>query len=112
MSPERDQPDDAERLPEEAVRRLLARASELEAARTAELSVAELRDVAREAGIAPSALEQAIAELRGRPVADTATGMVPSRRFQLRSLGFGALLTVGFITAALLLVLLTRLVVP
>jgi hypothetical protein len=61
---EGDQSRNAERLPEEPARRLLARASELEAARNSELSVAELREAAREAGIAPSAFEQALAELR------------------------------------------------
>ena len=55
---------DAERLPEEAARRLLQRASELEAARSADLSVAELRAAAREAGITPGAFEQALAESR------------------------------------------------
>ena len=74
---ERDQARDAERLPEEAARRVLARASELEAARGAELSVAELREAAREAGIASGAFEQALAEVRAR---DPATrGPAPTR---------------------------------
>ena len=62
---ERNQSREAERLPEEAARRLLARATELEAARSADLSVAELREAAREAGITPGAFEQALAEFRG-----------------------------------------------
>lgn len=72
---ERDHLREAERLPEDAARRLLARASELEAARSTELSVAELREAAREAGIAPAAFEQALAELRDeqRSVAATPT---------------------------------------
>jgi hypothetical protein len=70
---ERDQSGDNERLPEETARRLLARASELEASRVAELSVAELRDVARQAGIAPRAFDEALAELRARDLAPTAT---------------------------------------
>ena len=74
---ERDQARDAERLPEEAARRLLTRASELEAARGAELSVAELREAAREAGIAPGAFEQALAELRARDPA-AAAGPAPT----------------------------------
>ena len=95
---EGDQDRNAERLPEEAARRLLARASELEAARGAELSVAELRDAAREAGIAPSAFEQALAELRARGPAATA-GPVASRvprlaRFWLVALIFAALLSI------------------
>jgi hypothetical protein len=63
---ERDQTRDAERLSEETARRLLARASELEAARGAELSVGELREAAREAGITSGAFEDALAEFRGR----------------------------------------------
>ena len=62
---ERNQPRDAERLSEEAARRVLHRASELEAARGGEMSVADLRDAAREAGITPGAFEQALAEYRG-----------------------------------------------
>jgi hypothetical protein len=56
--------DETERLTDEAARRLLVRASELDAARPPQISVAELRDVAREAGIRPSAFEEALAELR------------------------------------------------
>ena len=74
---ERDHLRDAERLPEDAARRLLARASELEAARGAELSVAELREAAREAGIAPAAFEQALAELRDE---ERAVPAVPAPR--------------------------------
>ncbi len=110
MPADRNHPDESERLSDEAVRRLLGRASELEAARSSELSLAELRDVAREAGIAPSALEQAIAELRSQqPAADAQPSIVePSRRSQLRSIGIGAALTVGAIVAALFLVLVMR----
>lgn len=61
-----DDPRDTERLPEDAARRILARASELEAAGSDKVSVAELREAARAAGIAPDAFEQALAELRGR----------------------------------------------
>jgi hypothetical protein len=62
--PEQAGPD--ERLPPEAARRLLARASEIDAARGADPSVAELREAAREAGIAPEAFEAALAEHRAR----------------------------------------------
>lgn len=78
---EREQSRDAERLPEEAARRLLERASELEAARSAEQSVAELREAAREAGIAPSAFEQALAEYRGTDLSSRAVAaLAPHRR--------------------------------
>lgn len=83
---ERDHGRDAQRLPEEAARRLLARASELEAARGAELSVAELREAAREAGIAPSAFEQALAELRARDSAPAAVRARPGLQRLLRFL--------------------------
>ena len=81
---ERNQARDAERLPEEVARQLLARAGELEAAHGAELSVAELREAAREAGIAPGAFEQALAELRARDAAPIAGAAVsPGRRRSL-----------------------------
>jgi hypothetical protein len=77
---ERDQGHDSERLPEVAARRLLERASELEAARGTELSVAELREAAQAAGIAPGAFEQALAELRERGVTVAAPSLpAPSR---------------------------------
>jgi hypothetical protein len=105
---ERDQARDDERLPEQAARRLLARASELEAARGAELSIAELREAAREAGIAPGAFEQALAELRERDsAAPAAAGPVPTRLRRLARFWPAAL-----ILATLLSVLLLRLVSP
>jgi hypothetical protein len=71
----RDETRDTERLPEDAARRLFTRATELEAAGGADVSVAELREAALAAGIAPRAFEQALAELRGRdPAAPVAAG--------------------------------------
>ena len=96
---EREQSRDAERLPEEAARRLLERASELEAARSAELSVAELRAAAREAGIAPSAFEQALAEYRRADPSSLATAaLAPQRRlarFWPAALALATLLSVS-----------------
>ena len=103
---ERDQAHDAERLPEEAARRLLTRASELEAARGAELSVAELREAAREAGIAPGAFEQALAELRAHNPAAVATP-APSRLRRLARLWPFAV-----ILAPLLAILVVRMLFP
>lgn len=100
---EGDQTRNAERLPEEAAQRLLARASELEAARVGELSVAELREAARDAGIAPSAFEQALAELRARDPVPTA-GPASTRLRRLARFWPAAL-----IAAALLSYLLLRL---
>jgi hypothetical protein len=77
---QRDEMRDTELLPEAAARRLFTRASELEAAAGVEVSVAELREAARAAGIASSAFERALAELRGRdPIPGAAAGSVPTR---------------------------------
>ena len=103
---ERNQARDAERLPEEAARRLLQRASELEAARSTELSVAELRDAARDAGITPGAFEQALAEIRARDAA-AAGGLVSGRRRGLIRFWPAAL-----ILAALLTVFVIRMLFP
>ena len=103
---ERNQARDAERLPETAARLVLERASELEAARGAELSVAQLREAAREAGITPSAFEQALAEYR-----ETASSLVgaapPAPRRRL-----GRLWPAALVLAALLSVLVIRMLVP
>lgn len=97
---EPDQAPDAERLSADAARRLLARASELEAARVTDLSVAELREAAREAGIAPSAFEQALAELRARNPATAGVPASPRRRLARlwpAALILGALLSILFL---------------
>jgi hypothetical protein len=73
---------DAERLPAADAERVLARAAELDAARQAGLSLAQLRDVAGEAGIAPAAFEAALAEVRGAPGAGASgpgRGAAPGR---------------------------------
>lgn len=103
---ERDQARDAERLPEEAARRLLARASELEAARGAELSVAELREAAGEAGISPAAFEQALAERLAQDLA-AGTRVVPTRLQRMARFGPAAL-----ILAVLLSILILRMLFP
>lgn len=103
---ERNQARDAERLPEEAARRLLERASELEAARGAELSIAELREAAREAGITPGAFEQALAEYRGTdPSSPGAAALAPRRRM-------ARFWPAALVLATLLSYLVLRLLVP
>jgi hypothetical protein len=103
---ERDQSRDAERLPEATARRLLERASELEAARSAELSVAELRAAAREAGIAPSAFEQALAEIRGTDLSSpAAAALAPQRRL-------ARFWPAALVVATLLSVLVARMLFP
>ena len=104
---EREGPRDAERLPAETARRLLARASELEAARGSELSVAELRDAAREAGIAPAAFDQALTELRARDSMTAGSPPKPSGLSRIARFWPAAL-----IVAAFLAFLILRMIVP
>jgi hypothetical protein len=58
---------DALELSEDAAHRLLARAVELDAARGPTLTVAQLREVAREAGISAAAFDAAVRELGEGP---------------------------------------------
>jgi DNA-binding transcriptional ArsR family regulator len=101
----RDETRDTELLPEETARRLLARASELEVARGAAVSVGELREAARAAGIAPSAFEQALAELRDRDGMTVApAGLVATRSRRLARFwpaALAAALTVALLLARL-----------
>ncbi len=103
---EPDQARDAERLPEEAARRLLARASELEAARGTELSIAQLREAAHEAGITPGSFEQALAELRARDTVAVAGPASPKRR------GLARFWPAALILGALLSILVLRMLFP
>ena len=103
---ERDHTRDAERLSHEAARRLLERATELEAARGAQVSVAELREAAREAGITADAFEQALTEFRA---ADLSSLMAPSPAGRWRLARFWP---AALMLAALLSVLFLRLIFP
>ncbi len=105
--PEYDPARDAERVSEEVARRLLARASELEAARGTELSVAELREVAREAGITSVAFEQALAEFRHGADAHTSPALARPTRLQRMA----RLWPAALILATVLSVLFLRLIV-
>lgn len=53
---------DSVRLSEDSAAGLLARATQLDAATADKVSIAELREAARDAGIAPDAFEQAVSE--------------------------------------------------
>jgi hypothetical protein len=101
MAADRNSADDSEVLGEEAVRRLLARASELEAARSTQLSVAELRDIAREVGIAPRSFEQALTELRNRsPHPDAEAGSLAAKKSsRFRAAVLGTLVTLAVLVA-------------
>jgi hypothetical protein len=101
MTTERDPSGLTDTLSDEAARRLLARASEIAAAESTELSVLELRNVAREAGIPATAFERALAELRAHepvPVTNSAAHSVIARaqRWAL----IPALLLTGLVAAS------------
>jgi hypothetical protein len=74
---------DQVRLSEDKARRLLERASELEARRGSEVLVADLRKAAQEAGITTGAFDQALAELQS---ASVAVAPPPQRRWLMRIL--------------------------
>jgi hypothetical protein len=63
---------DSARLSEDAAAMLLARASQLDAANAGAVSIADLRQAARNAGIAPEAFEQALIEFRAASQSSTA----------------------------------------
>ena len=77
------------RLNEEAARRLLQRATELDASLATESSVAELREAASGAGISDEAFQRALEEVRAQPVgaarAAPRTGTFAPRRFLILS---------------------------
>lgn len=59
-----DTPHDAAAISDAAAQRLIARAIELDARRTADVSVPQLREAVLEAGVSPAAFDAALAELR------------------------------------------------
>ena len=78
--------------------------SELEAARNAGLSVAELREAAREAGITPAAFDQALAEFHATQASPTKVPIV--RRRLLGPLTVMALTVMGLLSVIIVLRLL------
>ena len=66
MSPEPDQPPEAQRLSDQDARNVLERAIQLDVARTSDTTIAELRRVAQELNISSSALTQALHELQNK----------------------------------------------
>jgi hypothetical protein len=69
------------RFADDAARQLLARAIELDAKRSSEMSVAQLRDVATEAGISRSSFDAALSEMQ-HP-APPVPGRTPRQRRRL-----------------------------
>jgi len=101
---------DAEVLPAPVAERLLTRASELDAARTAGTAVAELRAAAAEAGISAGAFDAALGELRRADQAPSPVSAVSTRRW--RRLFFGLAGVGAIVLAAATIVIPTRLVGP
>jgi hypothetical protein len=92
-------------LTESVAARLLARASELDAARLAGVSVTELRAAALEAGISTRAFDAALAELQGAEQARVSDVSAQPRRAP-RTRAFAAKVTaLAFAAGALLLFL-------
>jgi hypothetical protein len=78
----------------------LARATQLDAASAGKLSIAELREAARIAGIAPEAFEQALSELHtGDTVADAKRGQRRRRRYWVA----GVVLAAALLLAVLIM---------
>jgi hypothetical protein len=75
---------EAEVLTESVAARLLTRASELDAARLAGVSVSELRAAALEAGISTQAFDAALAELQGAELQGAEQARVPDVSAQPR----------------------------
>ena len=72
---------DAVRLSEDAAATLLARASQLDAATADRATIAELRQAARNAGIAPEAFEQALSEFHAANAVAVLNEPKPKRRW-------------------------------
>ncbi|MGH8437105.1 MAG: M14 family metallopeptidase [Pseudomonas sp.] len=98
MSNDRDLPVDDQRLSDASARRLLERAIALDAARVGETTVAELRRVALELNISPTAFGEALRELQtvtpAQPKVEPlqpaqATEPAPRKRNWWRTLGIG-----------------------
>ena len=81
MTPQSGKDRDAVRLSEDAAAMLLARASQLDAATADQASIAELRQAARNAGIAPEAFEQALSEFHAANAVTGASEPKPKRRW-------------------------------
>jgi type II secretory pathway component GspD/PulD (secretin) len=101
---------DAEVLPAAVAERLLQRASELDAARTAGTAVAELRAAAAEAGISADAFDAALGELQTADQGPSPVSAVSTRRW--RRLFFGLAGVGAIVLAAATIVIPTRLVGP
>lgn len=100
-------PEELKKLSEDAARRLLTRASEIDSAQSAELPLADLRQASLEAGIAPNAFEQALVELRdGHAVAGSDSGAIaPTIITRVPAALLSSAKTVGLVLATLLVLM-------
>jgi hypothetical protein len=95
---------DSVRLSHDSAADLLRRATQLDAANADKVTVAELRQAAMDAGIAPEAFEQALSELHTEEAAATKVKPVENRRqWSMTTLALAAAL------AGLVVIVLSRL---
>ncbi len=84
MTSQSGQEPEAIRLSEDAAAMLLARASQLDAATAGRASIAELRQAARNAGIAPEAFEQALSEFHAANAVTMPNEAKPKHRWMAK----------------------------
>jgi hypothetical protein len=101
---------DAEVLPAPVAERLLKRASELDAVRTAGMAVAELRAAATEAGISADAFDAALGELQKADQAPAPVATVSTRRWRSLFIGLAGLGAIFLVLA--MIAIPARLVAP
>ena len=106
MSDEPDQGGNARKLSDAEARRILARATEIDAV-SAGVSIADLREAAGQAGIASDAFDEALVELRSNAAsADPESSKpAPSIRRRLRSMLLETARIAGVVAAILLILM-------
>lgn len=92
------------RLDEAAARRIIERATELDARLATESTVAQLRDAARDAGISEEAFSRALAEVRNEPVVVAPPVFPPMRAKRAVVMTLAVFLALGMLFAGLRLV--------
>jgi hypothetical protein len=92
---------ESERLNEAAAKRLLERATELDARLASESTVADLRDAARSAGISDEAFSRALAEVRHEGPAPLPTASASRNTWRRRRIIAAIVLLIGGLGFAL-----------
>ena len=106
-----DQTKDTERLDEAAARRLIERATELDARMKSQSTVADLREAARGAGISDEAFQWALSEVREGQHPDTRAFQEVSRQHR-RMKGAVAIIAALMLTGILSLFVIPRVAPP